>query len=160
VRRAQELDAAAGGLRWLEEPVSSRDVAGLRFVRDHVPPHLPVTAGEYLWSPQDALPLLSAGAVDVLQADATRCLGLTGFRAIGALAAAHGVPLSAHCSPAVHLHAACAVERVAPLEYFHDHVRIEAELFDGAPVPTAGELAVDRAGHGHGLSLRLDAHLT
>jgi L-alanine-DL-glutamate epimerase-like enolase superfamily enzyme len=154
VRHAHALDAAAGGLRWLEEPVSSRDVAGLRFVRDHVPPHLPVAAGEYLWSPQDALPLLAAGAVDVLQADATRCLGLTGFRAIGALAAAHGVPVSAHCSPAVHLHASCAVERVAPLEYFHDHVRVEAEMFDGAPAPTAGELAVDRTRHGHGLTVR------
>lgn len=153
VRHAHALDAAAGGLRWLEEPVSSRDVTGLRFVRDHVPPHLPVTAGEYLWSPQDALALLAAGAVDVLQADATRCLGLTGFRAIGALAAAYGVPLSAHCSPALHLHASCAVERIAPVEYFHDHVRIEAQVFDGVPAPAAGILTVQAARHGHGLTL-------
>jgi L-alanine-DL-glutamate epimerase-like enolase superfamily enzyme len=113
-----------------------------------------VAAGEYLWSAAGALVLLAAGAVDVLQADATRCLGLTGFRAIGALAAAHGVALSAHCAPALHAHAACAVERVAPLEDFHDHARIEAQLFDGVPERRGGELVVDRSRPGHGLTLR------
>jgi L-alanine-DL-glutamate epimerase-like enolase superfamily enzyme len=49
---------------------------------------VPVAAGEYLWTPEGAQRLLAAEAVDVIQADATRCLGLTGYRAIGALAAA------------------------------------------------------------------------
>jgi L-alanine-DL-glutamate epimerase-like enolase superfamily enzyme len=154
VRHAHELDAAAGGIRWLEEPVSSRDRDGLAFVRARGPAHVPVVAGEYVWTPEDARDLLEAGAVDVLQADATRCLGLTGFRAIAALAAAHGVPLSPHCSPALHVHAACAVERLAPLEYFHDHVRIESRTFSGTLAPRGGTLAVDRGRPGHGLSLR------
>jgi L-alanine-DL-glutamate epimerase-like enolase superfamily enzyme len=154
VHRAWELDAAGGGIRWLEEPVSSRDRDGLRFVREHGPPAAAIAAGEYVWGPQDALELLTAGAVDVLQADATRCCGLTGFRAIGALAAAHGVSLSAHCSPALHLHASCAIERLAPLEYFHDHVRIEAAVLDGVPTPVGGRLSVDRTRTGHGLTLR------
>jgi L-alanine-DL-glutamate epimerase-like enolase superfamily enzyme len=154
VRRAWELDDAAGGIRWLEEPVSSRNRDGLRFVREHGPPAAAVAAGEYVWGPEDALELLTARAVDVLQADATRCCGLTGFRAIAALVAAHGVSLSAHCSPALHLHASCAAERMAPLEYFHDHVRIEAALFDDVPVPAGGRLRVDRTRAGHGLTLR------
>jgi L-alanine-DL-glutamate epimerase-like enolase superfamily enzyme len=154
VQRAHELDRAGGGIRWLEEPVSSRDRAGLAFVRAHAPSHVAVAAGEYVSAPQDALDLLQAHAVDVLQADATRCGGLTGFRAIGALAAASGVPLSAHCSPALHAHAACAVERVAHVEYFHDHVRIEALLFDGTPEPREGRLHIDRTRPGHGLRLR------
>jgi L-alanine-DL-glutamate epimerase-like enolase superfamily enzyme len=146
--------AGEADVRWLEEPVSSRDRAGLRFVRDQAPPGVAVAAGEYAWGPEDARDLLAAGAVDVLQADATRCGGLTGFRAIGALAAADGVALSAHCSPALHLHACCAVERAAHLEYFHDHVRIEGEIFDGVPVPRDGVLQVDRSRTGHGLTVR------
>jgi L-rhamnonate dehydratase len=154
VHRAHELHRAAGGIRWLEEPVSSQDLAGLRAVRSATPPGVPVAAGEYLWTPEDAQRLLTAEAVDVLQADATRCLGLTGYRAIGAVTAAHGLSLSAHCAPALHAHAACSVQRSARLEYFHDHVRLERRLFEGAPEPDEGVLAIDRTRPGHGLSLR------
>jgi L-rhamnonate dehydratase len=157
VARAHELDRAGGGIAWLEEPVTSRDPDGLRFVRAHVPSHVAVAAGEYLNWPADARVLLAAGAVDVLQADATRCGGITGLRAIGALAAAHGIPLSAHCAPALHTHAACTVERLAHLEYFHDHARLEPLLFDGVVAPIDGALrfAADRPGHG--LAVKDDA---
>ena len=154
VHRAHELDRAAGGIRWLEEPVSSQDLDGLRAVRSATPPGVPVAAGEYLWTPEEAQRLLAAEAVDVIQADATRCLGLTGYRAIGALAAARGLSLSAHCAPALHAHAACAVQRSARVEYFHDHVRLERRMFDGAPEPDGGVLSVDCTRPGHGLSLR------
>jgi len=77
VHRAHELDRAAGGIRWLEEPVSSQDLHGLRAVRSATPAGMPVAAGEYLWTPEEAQRLLAAEAVDVIQADATRCLGLT-----------------------------------------------------------------------------------
>ena len=73
------------------------------------------------------------GAVDVLQADVTRCGGITGFLQIGALCEAHHIDLSGHCAPAIHLHVACCVPRFRHLEWFHDHVRIEQMLFDGAP---------------------------
>jgi L-rhamnonate dehydratase len=154
VARAHELDRAGRGIAWLEEPVSSRDPEGLAFCRAHVPAHVAVAAGEYIWGPEDARDLLAGGCVDVLQADATRCGGLTGFRAIGALAAAHGVPLSAHCSPNLHLHAGCAVERLAHVEYFHDHVRADRLLFDGVVEPEAGRLTIARDRPGHGLALR------
>jgi L-alanine-DL-glutamate epimerase-like enolase superfamily enzyme len=155
VARAHELDRAGGGIAWLEEPVSSRDRDGLAFVRGRVPPHVAVAAGEYVSDPEDARDLLAAGAVDVLQADATRCGGLTAFRAIGALAAAAGIPLSAHCAPSLHAHAACAVERLAHVEYFHDHVRADHIIFDGVPEPRAdGTLAIDLARPGHGLTLK------
>jgi L-alanine-DL-glutamate epimerase-like enolase superfamily enzyme len=155
VHRAHELDRAAAGIRWLEEPVSSQDLHGLRAVRSATPAGMPVAAGEYLWTPEEAQRLLAAEAVDVIQADATRCLGLTGYRAIGALAAARGLSLSAHCAPALHAHAACSVQRSARLEYFHDHVRLERRLFEGAPEPDGGVLTVDRTRPGHGLSVRV-----
>jgi L-alanine-DL-glutamate epimerase-like enolase superfamily enzyme len=95
--------------------------------------------------------MLEAGAVDVQQADATRCGGFTGFLQIAALCDAFHVDLSGHCAPALHLHAACAAPRMRHLEWFHDHVRIERMLFDGAPQPRNGEIAPDLTRSGNGL---------
>ena len=84
--------------------------------------------------------MLEAGAVDILQADATRCLGVTGFLQADALAVANALPLSSHCGPSIHAHLAAAVTKLAHLEYFRDHARLEHMLFDGVLEPAAGEL--------------------
>jgi L-alanine-DL-glutamate epimerase-like enolase superfamily enzyme len=142
------------GVRYLEEPVSSDDLAGLRLVRETGPPGLAVAAGEYAWSVRDVRRLLEAGAVDIAQADVTRCGGLTELIWIDGLCAAHGTPLSLHCAPAVSAHCACALGQLVHLEYFHDHVRLEGILFDGALAPVHGRLEPDPAVAGHGLVLR------
>jgi len=98
--------------------------------------------------------LLEAGAVDILQADATRCLGVTGFLHADALAVSHGLPLSSHCGPAIHTHLDAAVTKLAHLEYFRDHARIEHMLFDGAAEPVNGELRWNPRAPGLGLTLR------
>ena len=90
-------------------------------------------------------------SVDVLQADVTRCGGITGFMQVAALCESQHVDLSGHCAPALHLHAACAAPRLRHLEWFHDHVRIEHMLFDGAPEPHDGEIAPDFSRPGFGL---------
>lgn len=142
------------GISWYEEPRPSDDIAGLRFVRDHGPPGLEISAGEYGYTINDFRTLLAAGAVDVLQADITRCGGVTGMLKVDALCQAFHTPLSTHCAPAAHLHVAAALPTVRHMEYFHDHVRIEALLLDGAATPTDGALRPDRSAPGHGLSLR------
>jgi L-alanine-DL-glutamate epimerase-like enolase superfamily enzyme len=102
--------------------------------------------------------MLEAGAVDVLQADATRCAGITGFLKVGALCEAPSLRLSAHCAPALHLHARCALPPVWHMEYFYDHQRIERLLFEGAQEPVGGELRPDLSRPGLGLTLkRVDA---
>jgi L-alanine-DL-glutamate epimerase-like enolase superfamily enzyme len=98
--------------------------------------------------------MLQAGAVDVLQADATRCAGITGFLSVAALCEAHGMPLSTHTAPALHLPAACAAIPVRHMEYFYDHVRIEHMIFDGIPEPQAGELRPHLSRPGNGLELK------
>ncbi len=98
--------------------------------------------------------MLEAGAVDVLQADATRCGGITGFMAVAALADAFGVPLSSHCAPSLHIAPCCAAARAVHLEYFHDHARIESLLFDGFQEPRAGVLAPERSRPGLGIELK------
>ena len=145
-------------VRWFEEPVSSDDLAGLRLLRNRAPACMDIAAGEYGYDGGYFRRMLAAGAVDVLQADATRCGGITGYLQAAALCEAFEVPLSAHCAPTLHMHVACATRATRHIEYFHDHVRIEHLLFEGVPEPVDGCLRPDVERPGAGFSLkRLDA---
>jgi L-alanine-DL-glutamate epimerase-like enolase superfamily enzyme len=115
-----------------------------------------IAAGEYGYEPFYFRRMLEAGAVDVLQADATRCGGPTGFLRAAALCDAFGLPLSAHCAPQLHAHLCCAVPRARNVEYFHDHARIERMLFDGALLPRSGRLVPDPSQPGLGVELRAE----
>jgi L-alanine-DL-glutamate epimerase-like enolase superfamily enzyme len=141
---------AALGVAWFEEPVSSDDLEGLRLMRDRGPAGMAIAAGEYGYESFYFRRMLAAGAVDVLQADATRCCGYTGFLRAAALADAWGLPLSSHCAPALHLAVCAGAPRICHMEWFHDHARIERAVFDGAPVPKNGVIVpvLDQPGHG------------
>lgn len=139
---------------WFEEPVSSDDLAGLRLLRDRGPAGMDIAAGEYGYDAGYFRRMLATGAVDVLQADATRCGGITGFLQVAALCEAHHVPLSAHTAPSIHTHLGCATTPLRHLEYFHDHVRIESMFFDGARSPVNGELSPDLSRPGMGIELK------
>jgi L-alanine-DL-glutamate epimerase-like enolase superfamily enzyme len=143
------------GVTWFEEPVSSDDLAGLRQVRSQITAD--VAAGEYAWSLVEAQRLCAAQAVDCLQADATRCGGYTEWIRIAAVAAAHNLQISAHCAPALHAPVAAAVTNLRHVEWFHDHVRIEHLLLDGAPDAKGGVMTPDLTTPGHGISLSASA---
>jgi L-alanine-DL-glutamate epimerase-like enolase superfamily enzyme len=152
--RAMAQRFAPYDVTWFEEPVSSDDLAGLRRVRDDAPAGMEIAAGEYGYDIAYFRRMLESGAVDVLQADATRCGGITGFLQVGALCDAFDVPLSAHTAPTLHAAVSCALPRVRHVEYFHDHVRLERMLFDGAPLARDGCLRPDRTRPGLGLELK------
>lgn len=137
---------------WFEEPVSSEDLAGLQLIRARIPTGMQVAAGEYAQDGPTFRRLLEV--VDVLQADATRCGGISGFLQVDALCDAYGLPLSAHCAPALHAHVACAARRLVHVEYFHDHVRLERRFFDGVPRLVDGALEPDLARPGLGLEFK------
>lgn len=145
---------AETGVSWFEEPVVSDDLEGLRLIRDRAPPGMDVSAGEYGYDDIYFRRMLQAGAVDVLQADATRCAGITGFMQAAALCHAFNVPLSSHCAPSIHVHPCCAAAPVRHLEFFYDHVRIEKMLFDGVIEPVKGELTPDLSRAGLGLKFK------
>ncbi len=151
---AQAEVFAGHGVTWFEEPVSSDDLDGLRLLRDRMPAPIDVAAGEYGYDAIYFRRMLEAGAVDVLQADATRCGGISGFLKAAALCDAFELPLSAHTAPSVHAHVCCATPRLRNLEYFHDHVRIESLLFDGVLAPRGGTLQPDRSRPGLGIELK------
>jgi L-alanine-DL-glutamate epimerase-like enolase superfamily enzyme len=156
--RKQALDQAQkftdSNVSWFEEPVSSDDLAGLRLLRDRGPAGMDIAAGEYGYEAGYFRRMLAAGAVDVLQADATRCGGITGFLQIATLCEAHHVPLSAHTAPSVHIHLGCAATPLRHLEYFHDHVRIESMFFEGIRSPVNGKLSPDLSRPGMGIELK------
>jgi L-alanine-DL-glutamate epimerase-like enolase superfamily enzyme len=139
---------------WFEEPVSSDDLEGLHFIREHSPSQINIAAGEYGYNLPYFETMLCAKAVDVLQADATRCCGITGFLKAGILAEAHQLPFSSHCAPALHLHAAICLPSFSISEYFYDHVRIEQMLFDGVPHVENGSIKPDLSRLGFGFEFK------
>jgi L-alanine-DL-glutamate epimerase-like enolase superfamily enzyme len=144
------------GVDYFEEPVSSENLRGLAEVRCRAPAGLSIAGGEYGWDLPYYGQMLDADAVHILQADVTRCGGITNLIRIDGLCKARNLPFSAHCAPAVSAHACCAMESVLHIEYFYDHQRIERMLFDGTLDPCGGRLTPDRERPGLGIELKRD----
>jgi L-alanine-DL-glutamate epimerase-like enolase superfamily enzyme len=142
------------GVTYFEEPVSSQDLSGLAYVRERAQPPVAIAAGEYGWNLPYFQSMLDADAVHILQADVTRCGGITNMLRVDGLCKARNMPFSAHCAPAISAHACCAMETVIHIEYFFDHYRIEGMLFDGTLDPCGGMLTPDRSRPGLGLELK------
>jgi L-alanine-DL-glutamate epimerase-like enolase superfamily enzyme len=140
------------GATWFEEPVSSDDLAGLHEIRGLTT--MDIAAGEYGYNLVYFQQMCAAGAVDVLQADSSRCGGITEWLRAAAVAAAHGLEISGHCAQSLHAHPACTVPNLRHLEYFHDHARVDRVLFDGVLDPHGGALRPDRTRPGLGLELK------
>jgi L-alanine-DL-glutamate epimerase-like enolase superfamily enzyme len=139
------------GVVWFEEPVSSDDLASLAQLRGRL--QCDVAAGEYADSVHYVQSMCAAGAVDCLQLDVTRCAGYTEWMRCAAIAAGHGLQVSAHCAPALHAPVAAAVPNFRHVEWFVDHARLEPELVDGTPTITAGHMVLNDT-PGHGMALR------
>jgi L-alanine-DL-glutamate epimerase-like enolase superfamily enzyme len=146
------------GVTWFEEPVSSDHLSALAEIRAQTV--IDVTAGEYGYDLLlfDFDSMCAAGAVDCLQADISRCAGLTEWLRVAAVAEAYGLQVSGHCAQSLHLHPACAIDNIRHLEYFADHARIDRILFDGVIDPVGGVLRPDLSRPGLGLEIkRVDA---
>ncbi|MGH7641077.1 MAG: enolase C-terminal domain-like protein [Candidatus Dormibacteria bacterium] len=143
------------GVTWFEEPVSSDHLQALAAIRANT--ELEITAGEYGYDLFYFERMCSAGAVDCLQADVSRCAGISEWLRVAALAEAHGLELSGHCAPNLHLHPACAVPNLRHLEYFQDHVLADRALFEGVQEPKQGILEPDLGRPGLGLELKPEA---
>ena len=150
VEQAHRL--AEHGVSYFEEPVPQRRLLDLRAIRAAAP--MAIAAGEYSYTREDTRDLLASGAVDVVQADATRCLGVTGWMEAASMAAGHATPFSAHTAPSLHVHLGCAAPAIAHIEWFADHVRVESMVFDGVVSPVGGYLRPDPSAPGLGLAIR------
>jgi len=147
------------GVTWFEEPVSSDDLTGLASLRGRL--RCDIAAGEYADSSGYAERMCAAGAVDCLQLDVTRCAGITEWLRAAAVAAAHGLQVSGHCAPALHVAPALAAPNLRHVELFADHERLEPMLFDGVPPVRGGHLLpTDSPGNGMSLAARAESHCT
>jgi L-alanine-DL-glutamate epimerase-like enolase superfamily enzyme len=146
-------DAVLWAQRYSELGVTD-DLVGLASVADHAPAGLAVAAGEYGWNLPYFQRMLDAGAVHILQADVTRCGGITNMLRVDGLCKARCLPSSAHCAPAISAHVCCAMETNIHIEYFFDHYRIEGMLFEGTLDPEDGRLTPDRNRPGLGLEFK------
>jgi L-alanine-DL-glutamate epimerase-like enolase superfamily enzyme len=151
---AQAEKFAELDVKWFEEPVSSDDLEGLNLIRNRAPAGMNIAAGEYGYDSYYFQRMLAAESVDVLQADATRCGGITGFMEAGTLCRSSQLPFSFHCAPSLHAAAACASPSFWIGEYFFDHARIEQMFFEGCLKPMNGALIPDRSRPGFGLEFK------
>jgi L-alanine-DL-glutamate epimerase-like enolase superfamily enzyme len=142
------------GVKWFEEPVSSDNLTGLCQIRGRAPLGMDIAAGEYGYTAWYFRRMVDAQAVTILQADATRCGGISGFLDVASLCWAVNIPLSSHCGPSMHLHVCCAVPRAIHMEFFHDHARIERMFFEGFCEPQGGVMKPDLSRPGNGLELK------
>ena len=145
---------AEQNVTWFEEPVSSDNLTGLCEIRERAPRGMQIAAGEYGYTAWYFRTMIDSRGVTTLQADATRCCGITGFLDAAALCWAANMPLSSHCGPSMHLHVCCSVPRAVHMEFFHDHARIERLFFDGFCEPVNGIMAPDLSRPGIGLELK------
>jgi L-alanine-DL-glutamate epimerase-like enolase superfamily enzyme len=141
---------AEAGVSWFEEPVTSDNREGLKHMRQSAPPNMDIAAGEYCYNLDDVRLLLQHEAIDVMQIDVTRCLGITGFLKAAALCEAQHIPISSHCAPAQHTALMCSISDARHIEYFFDHSRIEKMLFDGVPEVKNGVLMPQVSAPGFG----------
>ena len=80
-----DVFSAEAGVTWFEEPVSSDDLEGLRLLRERAGAGMDIAAGEYGYDLFYFRRMIGAGTAEVLQADVTRCGGITQMLQVGAL---------------------------------------------------------------------------
>jgi L-alanine-DL-glutamate epimerase-like enolase superfamily enzyme len=143
-------------LRWVEQPLLPADLEGYARLRNSVT--VPVGAGEDEWSPETYGRVIDAGAVDVLQLDPGRCLGITGCRKVIEMVERAGIRYSAHSwsgalNTAASLHFLAISERGDTLDFKPHESPMQHDLVADPWAPVDGMLSL-RPEPGLGVSVR------
>ena len=142
------------GVAWFEEPIrwhNERD--GMAEVRRNT--SIPVTAGQSELSGHGCFELMKAGAVDLLNVDATIAGGITEWKRTAATAQYFDVGMVHHEEPQVSISLLCAVPHSYCAELFPDPVRdpVWHEMFTSHPRPRSGMISPPE---GPGLGIDID----
>ncbi len=140
-------------IRWFEEPCHWHDdVAMMARVRQAT--RIPVTAGQSEITSHAVRRLLDAGAVDLVNFDASEGGGVTEWRRAAALCAAAGVEMAHHEEPQIAQHLLASVPHGTYVECFADPERdpVWQGLWANRPAIDKGTIEV-AAGPGFGLVL-------
>jgi L-alanine-DL-glutamate epimerase-like enolase superfamily enzyme len=133
------------GLAFLEEPLPSADVDGLRQLARLA--GIPLATGEHFQSLNEAKTVIAEHLVGLIQPDLAMLGGLTPCLNVLRLAEAFGVEVAPHFLPGLFVHLAAVSPNVILLEDFP----LLEPLFDGWPRFAAGKMQ-PRSVPGHGLT--------
>ena len=109
-------------IRWFEEPCHwYDDAAGMAEVRQRTT--IPINAGQSEISSHGVRRLIAAGAVDIVNFDASEAGGITEWRRAAGLCKVHGIELAHHEEPQIAVHMLAAVPNGTYVECFPDPER-------------------------------------
>lgn len=142
---------------WVEDPIRPDAVDALARLTAEV--DVPIATGETVVGRRGFMPLLAAGAVDVVTVDVQWTGGLTEARKIASLADGYGIPIAPHdCTGPATLAACVHLSMSAPNGMIQETVRAflhtwYAELVEGLPEFADG-IVLPPTRPGHGVTLR------
>jgi len=139
-------------IRWFEEPCHWYDDAfGMAEVRQRTT--IPINAGQSEISAHGVRRLIAAGAVDIVNFDASEAGGVTEWRRAAAMCAVHGIQMAHHEEPQIATHMLAAVAHGTYVECFPDperdplwanFIKNRAPIEDGViEVPTGPGFGLD-----------------
>ncbi len=142
-------------IRWFEEPCHWYDDAA-QMARVRARTSIPINAGQCEITSYGVRRLIDAGAVDIVNYDASEGGGVTDWRRAAALCAAAGVAVSHHEESQIAQHLISAIPHGTCIECFADPERdpVWQRMWVNRPAIRDGMMAVSR---GPGFGLELDA---
>jgi len=142
------------GLGWIEEPTLYQDVEAHAALKRAI--RTPIALGESLYSKQQVLQYLRAGAVDYVQADVAFVGGITEWLKIAHMANAFGKPVAPHYMMELSLPLLCGVQNAFMLEDVVGGSLTELGLLQ-EPIRVEDGMGVPSERPGHGIVLNWDA---
>jgi D-galactarolactone cycloisomerase len=141
-------------IRWFEEPCHWYDDAAL-MARVRQATRIPVTAGQSEITSHGVRRLVDAGAVDLVNVDASECGGVTEWRRAAALCGVAGLQMAHHEESQISQHLLAAVPHGTYAECFADPERDPVWQTMWANRPSIKDGMMDVA-HGPGFGIVLD----
>ena len=149
IRLAESFKAFNVG--WFEEPVLADDIPGLAQVAANTT--IPVATGEHEYTKYGFRDLITAGAVDIVQADIGRVGGVTEWMKISHIAAAFNLPMAPHAYCLQHLHPAMATPNLMVVEMLGIEWDPMIKWLVDPPMPDGGYWKPDPERPGNGIEL-------
>ncbi len=144
-------------LLFIEEPISSDNLEGLRHLRQKTA--IPIALGENLYTRFDFRNLITMEAADIMQPDVSRVGGITEWIRVAHLASAYDIKIAPHGMQEIHASLLGAINNAMMVEFFdrdHQFQKLIDELFlEPVSAKTVSDNHMQVPG-GTGLGLHVD----
>ena len=143
---------------WIEDPFQPDDLASFAWFSRRVGCH--VATGEFQTNPVAFQHIAATGAAAIVQAEAPRCGGVTGWLRLAEEMATSGVKMRPFWCHQLHMHLVPAIGNGLFVEYFHGTDVLNFDLMiDAPPQVEAGRIVIpERPGLGFGFDRDFITH--